>query len=118
VVASVLEGQPAGGQWHGGGGPPILSVYHGVEKPSTGWELRVPKFQLSLVLYLSQVCLQHLSKVPDSQSLYCLHLCPVAIMDLPTNFLRLVITLIPKMTNRLRKKLKTKILHEYVQDKT
>jgi hypothetical protein len=37
---------------------------------------RVPKFQFSLVLCLSQACLQHLIKVPDSQSLCCLCLCP------------------------------------------
>jgi hypothetical protein len=42
--------------------PPVLSVYHDVEMPSTGQGYRVPKLQFSLVLYLSQVCLQHLSK--------------------------------------------------------
>jgi hypothetical protein len=38
--------------------------------------VQVPKFQLSLVLYLSQACLQHLSKVPDSWSSCSLDLCP------------------------------------------
>jgi hypothetical protein len=33
-------------------------------------------FQLSLVVYLSQVCLQSLSKVPGSQSSHSLQLCP------------------------------------------
>jgi hypothetical protein len=37
---------------------------------------RVLKFQFSLVLYLSQLCLQHLSKIPDSWSSHSLHLCP------------------------------------------
>jgi hypothetical protein len=37
----------------------------------------VLKFHLSLVLYLSQVCLQHLSKVPDSQSSCSLHMSPL-----------------------------------------
>jgi hypothetical protein len=36
----------------------------------------VLKFQRSLVLYLNLVCLQHLSKVPDSQSSCSLCLCP------------------------------------------
>jgi hypothetical protein len=36
----------------------------------------VPKFQLLLVLYFSQACLQHLSKVPHSCSSRSLHLCP------------------------------------------
>jgi hypothetical protein len=35
-----------------------------------------PKFQLSLVLYLSQAYLQHLSKVPDSWSSSSLRLYP------------------------------------------
>jgi hypothetical protein len=46
----------------------ILSVYCDVEKLSMGCGFRIPKFQLSLVLYLSQACLQHLRKVPDSQN--------------------------------------------------
>jgi hypothetical protein len=50
---------------------------------------RVPKFQLSLVLYLSQVCLWHLSKVPDSQSSHGLHLCPVAILDYELKLLKM-----------------------------
>jgi hypothetical protein len=38
-----------------------------MEKLSMGYQFRVPKFQLFLVLYFSQGCLQNLSKVPDSQ---------------------------------------------------
>jgi hypothetical protein len=49
------------------GGLPALSVYCGMVKSSMGQGFKVQKFQLSLVLYLSQVCLQHLSKVPVSQ---------------------------------------------------
>jgi hypothetical protein len=63
--------------WRLGGtaGEPVLLVYHDVEKPSTGYGFRVPKFQLSLMLYLSQSCLQSLSKVSDSQSSRSLRLC-------------------------------------------
>jgi hypothetical protein len=62
--------------WQASGGLPVLSVYCDVEKPSTNWGFRVPKFELSLVLYFSQACLQCLSKVPDSRSSCSLCLCP------------------------------------------
>jgi hypothetical protein len=78
-------GRSVGGQWPvgvvawwrlgGTAGEPVLLVYHDVEKPSTGYGFRVPKFQLSLMLYLSQSCLQSLSKVSDSQSSRSLRLC-------------------------------------------
>jgi hypothetical protein len=51
-------------------------MYHGMEKPSMGYVFRMLNFHLSLVLYLSQVYLQHLSKIPDSWSSCCLCLCP------------------------------------------
>jgi hypothetical protein len=79
----LVAGGPAGGQWGVGGGPPVLSVYHGVKKPSMGQGFRVPKFQLSLVLHLSQVCLQHLSKVPDSRSSHNVRLCHSHHLDPP-----------------------------------
>jgi hypothetical protein len=63
-----------GGAWHAG--PAILLVYCGVEKPSRSSGFRVLMFQLSVVLYLSQGCLQHLSKVPGSRSSHGLWLYP------------------------------------------
>jgi hypothetical protein len=62
--------------WWGLGGPAVLSVNCALEKPSTSLRFRVPYFLLSLVLCLSQVCLQHVSKIPDSQSSCSLQLCP------------------------------------------
>jgi hypothetical protein len=53
------SGGPAGDwQWYGSGVLPVLLVYRDMEKTSMCLWFRVPKFQLSLVLYLSQVCLQ------------------------------------------------------------
>jgi hypothetical protein len=61
--------------WHTGP-PHEPTVYCKVEKTSMDSGFRVLKFQLSLLLYFSQVCLHCLSKVPDSQSLHSLCLCP------------------------------------------
>jgi hypothetical protein len=51
------EGLPntfeAGGQWASRQWD-ILAVYCGVEKPSTSWGFRVPKFQPSLMLCLAK----------------------------------------------------------------
>jgi hypothetical protein len=69
-----LLGQGLAGQ-RVGRGPRVLSVHHDVPKPSTAYGFKVLKFQFSLVLYLSQVCLQHLSKVPDYQNSHSLCLC-------------------------------------------
>jgi hypothetical protein len=63
-----------GGAWRAP--PAVILVYCGMERPSMNWRLRVLMFQLSLVLYLSQVCLQPPSKVPGSWSSWDLWLCP------------------------------------------
>jgi hypothetical protein len=62
------------GQGHGG--LAALFVDHGMEKSSTIKGFKVLNFRLSLVLYPSQVYLQSLSKVPNSQSSQSLWLFP------------------------------------------
>jgi hypothetical protein len=47
---------------------------------------RVPYFWLSLVLFLSQACLQHLSNVPGSWSAWGLWLCPSHQLVSPLSF--------------------------------
>jgi hypothetical protein len=54
----------------------VLLVYHIMEKSSTSWGFGVLMFQLSLVLYLSQGCLQPLSNISGSLSSGELWLCP------------------------------------------
>jgi hypothetical protein len=57
------------------GGLAVLLENHSVVKPSMSKGFRVPKFQLSMLLYLSQGCLQCLSMVPHSQNSSSLRLC-------------------------------------------
>jgi hypothetical protein len=85
-VGSLVEWWPRGlGEW-GLCGPvglrlighqlAVLLVNLSLEKSSMSYMFRVPIFWLSLVLYLSQGCLQYLRKVPDSWSSPSLQLCP------------------------------------------
>jgi hypothetical protein len=76
-------GEPSGAEQllcrpmkQGLGGLAVLLVDHGMEKPFTILGFRMPLFQLSLVLYLRQVCLQCLGKIPGSCSSHGLWLCP------------------------------------------
>jgi hypothetical protein len=70
-----------GRAWHAASA--ILLVYPGLEKLSTSEGFKVLMFQLSLVLYLSRVCLQPLGKVPGSWSSGGLWLCPGCHLDIP-----------------------------------
>jgi hypothetical protein len=62
--------------------PTLLLLDCGVEKPSMISGFRVPYFWLSLVFYLSQVCLQRLCGVPGSGSHEICSFVSVAIIKL------------------------------------
>jgi hypothetical protein len=84
AVVGVLVGWQAAASrpvGQAGCGLPVLSVYGNVEKPSMAQGFRVPKFQLSLVLYLSHGCLQHLRRsfIPGAHAV-CICV-PVTILD-------------------------------------
>jgi hypothetical protein len=65
----------------GSGGLPVLSVHHGMEKTSTGWGFRVPKFQLSLC-FISAKSVSSVSARSPIHGAHTICVCvPVAILD-------------------------------------
>jgi uncharacterized protein YceK len=70
-----------GGAWNASSA--VLLVNHDVEKPSTSYGFRVLKFQLSLVLYLSQ-CVSNISAKSLVHGAHVVCGCVlVTILDLP-----------------------------------